>query len=162
MTRPTAPTVAPVAAAGHGDGGMVDHCPDALIRVDAGGRIVDANPAAVALTGYEPGALIGASCPGLLDPRTPLGEPLLGGGFHRSARLRSVTGVPEQHVRITRADGNELLVHVTASYQRDVTGTLEGATLALRRGGSIVAQQPERHRDRVARSRTSCAHRSRR
>ena len=33
-----------------------------------------------------------------------------------------MTGVPEQPVRILRADGGEVIVHVTAAYQRDAVG----------------------------------------
>ena len=139
MSRVSAPATAPDRPAVDGETRLADLAPDALVRIDVKGRMVDANPAAAALTGHAVTALVGASCAELLDPRTLVGDPLLGAGFHPSSRLRSVTGVPEQQVRITRADGSEVFVHVTATYQRAGDGTLQGATLALR-----VAPRPSR------------------
>ena len=142
MTRVSAPAKAPNPLTADSGARLADLAPDALLWLDANGRIVHANPAAAALTGHAVASLVGASCAELLDPRTPVGDPLLGGGFHPSSRLRSVTGVPEQQVRITRADGSEVLVHVTASYQRAADATLEGATLALRPAPRPSRQNP--------------------
>jgi PAS domain S-box-containing protein len=145
MTRvsvPTGPPAAAVEMAPAGDGRLADLSPDAVVRLDAAGTILLANPATVTLTGYPAGSLIGATCAELLDARTPEGEPLLAGGFHPSSRLRSVTGIPEQPVRITRADGSEISVYVTGSYQRDADGLVAGATLALRGAGRRTRQTP--------------------
>jgi len=119
-----------------------DDYPDAVMRLDADGRILEANGAAVALTGYPSRVLTKARCVDLLAPRAPDGTALLVDGYHRSARLRSVTGVPEQTVRILRADGEEIAVHVTAAYHRDDAGHLVGATLAMRAAARRARQAP--------------------
>jgi len=121
---------------------LVDLLPDAVLRLDGGGRISDANLGAVALTGYPAETLIGSVCAELLDPQTPDGEALLAEGFHRSSRLRSVTGIPEQCIRILRADGAEVTVNVTGSYERDDDGAVLGATLVLREAGRRAHQTP--------------------
>jgi len=121
---------------------LADLLPDAAIRLDATGRIVDANPMAAALTGYPLSTLLGSSCAELLDPQTPNGASLLADGFHRSSRLRSVTGIPEHPVRLLRADGAEVIANVTGSYQRDATGTVTGATLAIREAGRRAHHTP--------------------
>ena len=121
---------------------LVDLLPDAVLRLDDAGRIVDANLGAVQLTGYPTDTLVGSVCAELLDPQTPDGEPLLADGLHRSARMRSVTGLPEQCVRILRADGAEITVNVTGSYQRDEQGTAVGVALVLRETGRRAHQTP--------------------
>jgi PAS domain S-box-containing protein len=121
---------------------LVDLLPDAVLQLDIDGRIVDANAVATLLTGYSQDLLIGAICPELLDPQTPDGESLLADGLHRSSRLRSVTGLPEQPVRLLRADGAEITLHITGSYQRDEGGTVTGMTLVLREAGRRAHQAP--------------------
>lgn len=121
---------------------LVDLLPDAVLRLDSEGRIADANAGAVQLTGYPIETLIGSVCSELLDPQTPDGEPLLADGLHRSAQMRSVTGLPEQCVRLLRADGAEITVNVTGSYQRDGTGAPLGATLVMRETGRRAHQTP--------------------
>jgi PAS domain S-box-containing protein len=125
-----------------GEAALVDLLPDAVLRLDAAGRIVDANAMAVELTGHPLAELRGAVCAELLQPHSPDDGPLLVGGLHRSARLRSVTGIPEQQVRLLRADGVTTEVYVTGSYQRDETGAAVGLTLVLRAAGRRVHQAP--------------------
>jgi signal transduction histidine kinase len=115
--------------------------PDALLCLDGDARIVGANGVAARLTGYPVEVLVGASCRNLLDPRTPAGEPLLAGGYHRSARLRSVKGMPEHLAHILRADGTRVPVHLTAAYQRE-GDRLTGATVALRSGARRAREVP--------------------
>jgi PAS domain S-box-containing protein len=121
---------------------LVDLLPDAVLQLDADGRIVDANAMAAEMTGYPTTTLVSSICSELLDPQTPDGEPLLAEGFHRSAALRTVTGIPEQAVRLLRADGAEVTVNVTGSYQRNGTGAVTGATLVLREAGRRAHQTP--------------------
>jgi PAS domain S-box-containing protein len=130
------------AAPGVAGGDLADEYPDALIRLDAAGRILEANQAAMALTGYPRDALVGASCAAMLAPQTPDGAAVLADGYHRSARLRSVSGVPEQPVRIVRAGGDEVPVFVTVSYQRDASGRVVGALLAIRSAARRARQAP--------------------
>ena len=121
---------------------LVDLLPDAVLRLDRRGRIVDANLTASTLTGYPPAVLIGAVCSELLDPQTADGASLMADGLHRSSKLRSVTAIPEHAVRIMRADGGESTVNVTGLYQRDETGTVVGVTLAVREAGRRAHQAP--------------------
>jgi hypothetical protein len=121
---------------------LADLNPDAVLRLDTAGRVVDANRAASELTGYPATTLVGSVLSELLDPQAKDGSPLLADGLHRSARLRSVHGIPEQQVVILRADGAEITVHVTGRYQRDGDGALTGATVAVREAGRRKHQSP--------------------
>ena len=108
-----------------------DVLPDAVLWLDAERRIVEANEAAAALTGYPVGSLAGQPCE-LLVPRSKSGQALMVGGWHRSARLRSVRLLPEQEVTLTRADGERVKVNLTGRYRRAPGGEIEGAVLSLR------------------------------
>src|SRR5881392_221951 len=110
----------------------VDQLPDAVLCVDADRRVVDANQAATELTGYSRDELQGHRLEDLLDPRGRDGKPLLEDGWHRSTRLRTVARIPEQEVRIRRANNGHLRATVTGRYQRDADGRLTGAVLTLR------------------------------
>jgi PAS domain S-box-containing protein len=111
---------------------LLDRLPDAVLRVDADGRITDANAAASTLTGFGTDALVGARCVDLLRPRTPDGVEVWAKGWHRSAALRSVRTIPEQELTLTRADGSDVKAFVTAAYERDDDGEVSGAVLVLR------------------------------
>ena len=63
-----------VPGATHWAADLVEHAPDGLATVDAEGRFVDANPAAVLLCGLDPAAV-----PGTRSPFPPPGEPDDGG-----------------------------------------------------------------------------------
>jgi PAS domain S-box-containing protein len=143
VAEPVLPHEAPAAVLGFtGRRQLVDLLPDAVLRLDPQGRIVDANDAAAHLTGYPVTGLIGSICSELLDPQTKDGHPLLADGLHRSAQLRSVRGIPEHEVLLLRADGAEVGTYVTASYQRGDGGELLGATLVLREVGRRAHQTP--------------------
>src|SRR5947199_971479 len=109
-----------------------DQLPDAVLCVDADRRVVDVNQAATELTGYTREELEGSRLEDLLDPRGRDGKPLLEDGWHSSARLRSVARIPEQEVRIRRANDGHLRATVTGRYTRDGDGQLTGAVLTLR------------------------------
>jgi PAS domain S-box-containing protein len=47
----------------------LDDLPDGVVRVDADRYVVEANDAALALTGYAPDALVGHPIAEVLDPR---------------------------------------------------------------------------------------------
>jgi PAS domain S-box-containing protein len=110
----------------------IDDLPDAVLRLNADRRIVEANPAAADLTGVALSDLIGRPIEDALAPRGRDGKPLLAGEWHQSTRLRSVTRIPEQEVRIRAAGGDEVRANVTGTYQRDAGGRLTGAVLVVR------------------------------
>jgi PAS domain S-box-containing protein len=113
--------------------GWLELLVDALIALDAAGRITFANSAAEEITGYGRQELMGASCASLLHVRDSRGRPLLVDGWHPSARLRSTRRLPEHLVTIRTKDGIDMATSVAGRYRRDATGQLNGAVLTLRR-----------------------------
>jgi PAS domain S-box-containing protein len=111
-----------------------DRLPDGVLEVDEHCVVRRANAAATALTGYRADELVGRSLTEVLRPRRGDGQALLDGGWHPSARLRSVTHFPEQDVRLRGARGREVRVFVTGRYERDGQGVLTGAVVVLRDG----------------------------
>ena len=107
-----------------------DVLPDAVLCVDGDRRIVEANLAAAELTGYPVETLVGMACEALA-PCGKDGKPLLAGGWHRSAALRSVTRIPEQEVSISRSDGDRVVTNLVGRYQHEA-GRIAGAVLSLR------------------------------
>jgi signal transduction histidine kinase len=110
----------------------LDALADATLVVDGDRRIVDANAAAVELSGRAREELVGAPCADALRPRARDGTPLLAAGWPRASAMRSVRGMPEHDVTIRTAHG-DLLVRVTGRYHRDHNGDVDGAVLSLRR-----------------------------
>ena len=110
----------------------LDLLPDAVVRVDAARRLVEANAAAAELTGYAPAELVGADCAELLRPRGRDGKALWRDGWPPSAALRSVRRIPEQQVTLRCREDADVTVHVTGSYQRAPDGAVCGAVLVLR------------------------------
>lgn len=115
-----------------GGGGELDLLPDAVLVLDADRVVVAANDAATALTGYAASVLVGADCARLLRPRGEDGRPLWTSGWHRSSALASVRLIPEQQVKLRRANGRDVATLVTGAYQRDPVHRLVGATLVAR------------------------------
>jgi PAS domain S-box-containing protein len=113
-----------------------DWLPDAVVVLDAQGYVREVNEAAAALTGYRREELVDRRATDLLDPRSPEGRPLLAGGWHPSTRLRSVTGMAEQPVRLRGASGREVLATATGRYRRGDDGHVDGAVIVLRRDGA--------------------------
>jgi PAS domain S-box-containing protein len=113
----------------------LDLLPDAVLRLDADRRIVAANQAATALTGYSIDELVGSNVADALYPRSKDGKPLLTDAWHGSTTLRSVRRLPEHEVTIRRADDADVRTYVTGSYQRSGDGRLRGVVLALRSAG---------------------------
>ena len=109
--------------------------PDAVLHLDADRRIVAANHAAAALTGYSVDELVGMDVGDAIQPRSKDGKPLLLEGWHQSTVLRSVRRLPEHEVTIRRADDEDVRTYVTGAYQRNGDGELLGAVLALRPAG---------------------------
>ncbi|HZT64829.1 MAG TPA: ATP-binding protein [Acidimicrobiales bacterium] len=110
----------------------LDGLPDAVLVLDADRKVVGANQAAAALTGYGKAEMAGRALHELLSPHDDDGRALLADGWPRAANLRSVRGLPEQAVTVRRADGSELRTFVTGSYRRDAEGAVAGASLVLR------------------------------
>ena len=112
----------------------LDRLPDAVLECDADRRVKAANQAATLLLGYPAAELVGSDVESLLQPRGAHGERLLNGGWHRSARLRSVGRIPEHEVRLRGADGGEVRVMVTGRYERGGDGRVRSAVVVLRDG----------------------------
>ena len=110
----------------------VDRFPDAVLQLDAQRRVVGSNAATELLTGLRLEEMVGRRCEDLFDPRARNGKPLVDSGWHSSARLRSVSRIPEQEVRLRGAGDRELKVNLTGRYERDERGALVGAILVLR------------------------------
>jgi len=112
-----------------------DLLPDAVLHIDADRRIIAANHAAAALTGFSVDQLVGQDVADAIEPRAKDGKPLLMGEWHRSTQLRSVRKLPEHEVTIRRADDEDIRTYVTGAYQRNGDGSLLGAVLSLRPAG---------------------------
>ena len=112
-----------------------DSLPDAVLVLDGERRIRAANAAACVLTGRSVAELVGQTCEEVLAPRNHDGEALLAGAWDSSARLRSVTRLPEQEVRIRTVSGTDERVNVTGQYERAPDGSITGAVLVLRAAG---------------------------
>ncbi len=110
----------------------IDLLPDAVFQLDADRRLRAANAVATALTGYPVAELVGRAPEEVLGCRTTEGKPVWSNGWHPSAHLRTVRGIPEHEVLLRTAAGGEISVMVTASYQRDGDGRLTGAVLVAR------------------------------
>ena len=108
-----------------------DDLPDAIVRLDAERRIVEANAAAGRLAGRTTAEIAGQSLTDVFAPRGRDGSPILAEGWHPSSRLRSVVGIPEHEVTIAAADG-DLKVRVTGRYERNGNGSVTGAVLCIR------------------------------
>jgi PAS domain S-box-containing protein len=116
------------------DGLDADRLPDAVFELDAGCRIVSANVAATGLTGCRRDELVGQLLTSVLEPRDATGRSLLAEGWHPSARLRSVTRIPEQEVWLRATGGRQVKALVTGRYERDAAGHLTGAVIVARDG----------------------------
>ena len=103
-----------------------------VLQLDAQRRVVGSNAATELLTGLRLEEMVGRRCEDLFDPRARNGKPLVDSGWHSSARLRSVSRIPEQEVRLRGAGDRELKVNLTGRYERDERGALVGAILVLR------------------------------
>jgi signal transduction histidine kinase len=108
-----------------------DALPDPVVRLDAERRIVEANQAAARLAGTSLDEIVGRPLSDVFKPRGRDGGPLLADGWHSSARLRSVTGIPEQEVTVASANG-DVRVRVTGRYERNGDGSVDGLVLAMR------------------------------
>lgn len=114
----------------------LDLLPDAVLRLDADCRIIEANAAAATLTGYDADKLLGQPCGDFLDVRSKNGHALLADGWHPSAHLRTVRLVPEQEIVLRRSDEEDVHALVTGRYERDGDGRVTGAVLVLRPTGA--------------------------
>ena len=91
-----------------------DELPDAIVRLDAERRIVEAARGRRPAAGRPP-AEIGSDnySPGRVRAPKRDGSPLLVDEWHSSSRLRSVAAIPEHEVTIAAADGDFSRARVT-------------------------------------------------
>ncbi|HUR22775.1 MAG TPA: histidine kinase dimerization/phospho-acceptor domain-containing protein, partial [Acidimicrobiales bacterium] len=112
----------------------VDQLPDAVLELDVDCRVLLANAAAARLTGVGAEDLVGQLIADVLEPRASDGRSLCANGWHPSARLPTVTRIPEQEVWLRGAGGRLVRTLVTGRYERDAAGAVSGAVLVLRDG----------------------------
>ena len=112
----------------------VDRLPDAVLELDEACLVRLANAAASQLTGVPADELVGQPISDVLEPRSADGRALCADGWHPSARLPSVTRIPEQEVWLRGAGGRLVRALVTGRYERDGAGGLMGAVLVFRDG----------------------------
>lgn len=105
---------------------LLDDLPLAAMVVGADRVVQEANAGAAALTGRSVAELVGTPLDDLLD--LDGSEP----GWHRSAALRSVTGVPECEVTVRRPDGSRAPALAAVTYRRDELGALTSAVVVAR------------------------------
>ena len=114
---------------------ILDLLPDAVLGLDAHAVVTFANRAALRLTGYATGDLVGHACTEKLAARDLDGKPLGSGAWHPSTALRSVRGISQQTVVLRRRDGRDLVTSLTGTYLRDESGNLAGAIVSFRDAG---------------------------
>ncbi len=134
-----------------------DELPDAILQLDPGGVVVEANAVARRLLGCDP---VGQSIAQVCEPRTAAGHPVCERGLPPAARLRSVTRIVDQPLLLRTAAG-DLTVHAAGTYVRSDDGHLLGAVVSLRPPPGAPTRQPTPSRS-SAPSATSCAAPSRR
>ena len=89
---------------------LIDHLPDAVIIVDAEGRITRANPRVAALFGYEPQALLGQPVEALMPERFQQVHIAQRTGFLSRSSVRTMGAGLELYGR--RRDGSEFPVDI--------------------------------------------------
>ena len=94
--------------------------------VDASRRIIEANADACALAGRD---LVGLQLDDVLSAGD---EEADWDGWHPSASLRSVRGIPERAARLRMPDGHRLPVLAAGRYRRNGNGSLDSVLIELR------------------------------
>ncbi len=101
---------------------LIDHLPDAVIIVDADGRITRANPRTAALFGYAPQALLGQPVEALLPERFRQRHIGQRTGFLVTRSVRTMGAGLELYGR--RSDGSEFPVDIMLSPLDSPEGTV--------------------------------------
>lgn len=92
---------------------LIDYLPDAVIIVDADGRITRANPRTATLFGYEPEALLGQPVEALMPERYRRKHVAQRTGFLGTSSVRTMGAELELYGR--RSDGSEFPVDIMLS-----------------------------------------------
>jgi len=109
--------------------------PDAVVVLDADGRVTYANPAAGALLGVATGHLTGRPFEAVADLRDEAGN----GWWPCTARLRTmrgVRGVPPRELLLGDGDGPERRVDLAATFVRGADGLVRRTVCTLRDAGA--------------------------
>ena len=112
-----------------------------IVRFARDRCIVELNAAAARMIGRPAADVLGKSCASVLEPRATDGTPLLVDGWHPSASLRTVHGIPEHVVTIATGDG-DVKARVTGTYERGDDGSVDGALLVIRPPRRSAEQEP--------------------
>jgi PAS domain S-box-containing protein len=99
---------------------LIDYLPDAVIIVDADGRITRANPRTAALFGYEPQALLGQPIEALMPERFQQKHVAQRTGFLGTSSVRTMGAGLELYGR--RSDGTEFPVDIMLSPLESLEG----------------------------------------
>jgi PAS domain S-box-containing protein len=106
---------------------VLEAAPDALVLVDASGRIVLANPQAERLFGYTRAELVGSSVDRLVPDAVRGGHPAHRARFMADAKTRPMGAALD--LRARRKDGSELPVEISLSPLRTASGMLVAAAI---------------------------------
>jgi len=106
---------------------LIEHAPDAIIEVDAAGRILIANPRAEAIFGYSREELMGASVDLLLPSAARERHAGHRAGFAKANRTRPMGEGLE--LNAVRKDGSEFPVEISLSPIQTDNGTLVMAVI---------------------------------
>jgi len=107
---------------------VLEGAPDAMLQVDASGRIVRVNTQAVQLFGHPREALVGEAIELLVPERVRAHHPKLRDSFFAAPGPRTL-GAAGRELRGLRADGSEFPIEMTLSPVNTPRGTLVTAAI---------------------------------
>ncbi|MCA1840335.1 MAG: ATP-binding protein [Actinomycetota bacterium] len=111
---------------------VVSQLRDAIIVLDPAGKVVDWLGAAEHLFGWDQAAMIGADINERFGPRDANGSKCSIGVPPSAAKLRTITGTPEQEYLVKTRSGEDLWVGITCSFARDANSKISRTIAVVR------------------------------